>query len=200
MGYSFDHKGPILQLGAMDFSAESNIPGLKKIQFKADAFLCYSEESTLFVEWNGVTLWEKDGWNDYYGFGTSSDNLLGDMNATLDRLKGGPNCKIVSKISASLCVISTDAPFYAGAQRVQELPRSWRKPASLTIPQPESFTVWENGKATSGAADFLEAVKAIANQDAAPNRNGELRSVFSRQTPLSEIGFMWNLAHPKAPT
>ena len=197
--HSQDFSGPIVPLGQVQFSKWADVPGLDRIDFTVPAFMAFEECSRYEISWNGTLIKQKSGWNDYYGFGTSPDNLLNDCHEFFAKLRGGPDVTIISTIRASLCIESKDKPFYNHAQRINSVPMNWKRPDNVEDPEPREFTVWQSGTPTDGAREFLDAVRSIVAQDAAPSRNGgrPALSLISRTKPVSNFGFMFQLAHPE---
>jgi hypothetical protein len=186
--HSSDHTSPLISLGEVHYSSPSNLPGIDKLNFQVDSYLAYSESSRLKISWNGVSLLEESGWNDYYGFGTSPDSLLDDWSKILEKLIGGPEMSIITTIESKLCIASKDAPFYNHAQRIETVPYLWTLVNKIEISEPTEFVVWKNGKITEDAKIFLDEVKRLVSLDSAPARNGNVHSVFSRKKPVSEFG------------
>ena len=182
---SNDFCGPLVALGKRRFTKPSDIPGVDRDRFDLDCYRGFSDESEVTVEWNGVRLLHKTGWNDYYGFGTSAENLFEDMRRTLERLVGGPDCEIITTVSAQLYFLSRDLPLYNGSQRVSGIPRGWE--SDIEKAEPRAFTVWRNGALTDDAGLFLETVKELSRQDAAPARNGPLRTIHTRRAAIGPL-------------
>lgn len=195
--FSTDHHGPLVALGLVQFCAPSDLPGVGHVDFSAPAFLAYEESSRFEMDWNGVALQRKGGWNDYYGFGTSPDNLISDKAAQFARLAGGPDIQIITTIQAKLCIPSKDTPFYNHSQRIQSVPSKWGRP-EIEEPKPRDFIVWRNGKVTKAAQEFLSEIARLVALDAAPARKGPIFSVLSRKVPVSDQGIIWPLAQASA--
>lgn len=187
---SYDENGPMISIGKAKFSAHTGLPSGRQ-EFDVPAFKIASDESKVIVAYNGLRLTDFGTWNDYYGFGTSPETALHEAKEEIKMLDG---CNVAIRIVTTLllrpCFPSNDKPFYGGAQRVHHIPMTWRAEGDLCKEEKIEFVVWENGKPTEDAQRFFDKVADLESSDAAPARNGALRSIISRKKPSTREGFL----------
>lgn len=187
---SYDHCGPMTFLGDIFFSAETGLPGGRQI-FEVPTYLAASDEAQMIVEYNGVRLTDFGIWNDYYGFGSSPETALNECQRKLDRLEGlNADISLVVTLTRKPCFPAKDKPFYNGAQRIHYIPMTWRVENPICKETKQEFLVWKNGERMPQAIAFFEEVERLATEDAAPNRNGPLRSVTRRKRPATRETFL----------
>lgn len=190
LGSSFDENGPMSPLGCVAFSAETGLPGGRQI-FEVPAYLVASEESRVAVEYGGVLLSNLGAWNDYYGFGTSAQEALCACAGTLSKLEGcNADISVITTLRRRPCFPSREKPFYRGAQRVHYIPPRWRHENDLCRETEIEFLVWKNGERTPEALAFYDEIMRLAAEDAAPARNGDLRTVAKRREPTPRDAFL----------
>lgn len=187
---SYDENGPLISLGNVAFSADTGLPGGRQV-FELPTYLVASEESQVIVEYQGFRLTDFGTWNDYYGFGSSAETALVEAKAAIDRLTGC-NCDLLVKTTLKTrpCFPSDNKPFYNGAQRVHYIPLNWRCENDAIKKAEQEFIVLRNGEHTAETAQFLSRIKELVDQDSAPARNGDLRSIFTRKKPTSSADFL----------
>lgn len=197
---SYDECGPMSYLGDLFFSAETGLPGGRQI-FEVPTFLAASDEAKIIVEYNGVRLSDFGTWNDYYGFGTSPETALEECEGRLRKLEGlNADISLVVTLTRTPCFPSKDNPFYNGAQRIHHIPMTWRVENPLCKETKRDFLVWQNGERMPQALEFFEEVERLAAEDAAPNRNGPLRTVARRKRPTPKEMFLLTQIVETAPS
>lgn len=190
LGSSFDENGPMTSMGQTSFSAETGLPGGRQV-FEVSSYLVASDESKIIVEYDGLRLTDFGTWNDYYGFGTSPQSSLVEAAEKLKRLKGcNVDITVVTTLKRRPCFPSSDKPFYSGAQRVHYIPMTWRCMDEGLKETEREFHVWQNGERTHEALEFYDEIMRLASEDAAPQRNGELRTLATRKHPTLRDAFL----------
>ncbi len=188
---SCDENGPLIDVGNVAFSAKAaNLPG-DRHTFELPVFMLASEESKVIVEYNGLRLRNFGTHNDYYGFGTSARFALLDAQDSIATLEGiNADIMVLTKITLKPCLISEDKPFYSGAQRVHFVPMSWSHNRPEIKETEQEFVVWQNGGPTGDAGFFHDRIRELVEADAAPSRNGDLRSIIRGNRAESRAEFL----------
>ncbi len=188
---SYDEDGPLISMGTVAFSARAaNLPGDKHV-FELPVFMVASEESQVIVEYNGFRLCDFGTWNDYYGFGTSPRTALSEAQGQINTLEGiNADIMVLSQIKLRPCLISDDAPFYGGAQRVNFIPMTWSHCRPDIKETEQDFVVWQNGGPTLDAGHFHDRIHELVEADAAPSRKGDLRSIIKGKRSRSRADFL----------
>lgn len=188
---SYDENGPLIGVGNVAFSAKAaNLPG-DKHTFELPVFMVASEESKVIVEYNGLRLRDFGTRNDYYGFGTSAHTALLDAQDDISTLDGiNADIMVLTKIMLRPCLISEEKPFYHGAQRVHYVPMNWSHNRPEIKETEQEFIVWQNGGPTGDAGFFYDRICELVEADAAPSRNGDLRSIIRGNRAQSRADFL----------
>ena len=174
---SYAENGPLLSLGEVQFKV--HIPGTTGwMSVGKDVYLAAKDHSIVTVSYNGLelsTLGMDDG---SHRFGRSPEMALAEAAPKIRQLEGC-NCNIhlTTHILYSLVMPSADDPFYAGAQRVEGIPMGWDYKAEGLKRAPEKFRILERGRKTRDYDLYIEKIMQLVDQDAAPARNGDLRSI-----------------------
>jgi hypothetical protein len=187
---SYDENGPLIALGQTSFSAETGLPGGLQT-FEAPTFLVASDESKIIVAHDGMELTDFGTFNDHYGFGSSPETALYDAAQKIKHLEDcNVDVTVLTKLILQPCIPSSDKPFYCGAQRVNHIPMSWRHLCDEAKASEEEFAVWQNGEPTDDLGRFIDRIIQLAENDAAPERKGDLRTIFSRKKPATPATFL----------
>lgn len=188
---SYDENGPVVSMGNVSFSARAaNLPGEKHV-FELPVFMVASDESKVIVEYNGLRLCDFGTLNDHYGFGSSPFSALTAAQGAIKMLEGiNADIMVLSTIKTRPCIISDDSPFYVGSQRVHYIPLNWSHRCEKIKETEQEFVVWKNGGQTGDAGYFHDRIREMVEADAAPSRNGGLRSIINGKRPTSRADFL----------
>jgi hypothetical protein len=187
---NYDASGPLISCGNVAFSVATNLPGGRHA-FEVPTFMLASEESRVDVSYDGVDLCDFGTFSDYYGFGSSPEEALRSTGERIKRMAGSNlDIAIVSTIELRPCLESKRPPFYNGAQRVCYIPPAWSHNRDDIKKTEEVFTVWRNGFPTDEAGTFFARIADLVGRDAAPSRNGDLRSIITRKKPATPETFL----------
>ena len=188
---SYDENGPLVSMGNAAFSAQAaNLPG-NKHNFELPVFMVASEESKVIVEYNGLRLRDFGTCTDYYGFGSSAHTALLDAQDSIATLEGiNADIMVLSTIKLRPCLVSEEKPFYVGAQRVHYVPLNWSHNRPDIKETHQEFVVWQNGGPTSDAGYFHDRIRELVEADAAPSRNGDMRSIINGERARTRSDFL----------
>lgn len=188
---SFDENGPLISMGVVEFSARAGgLPGGIH-EFEVPVYMVASDESKVIIEYNGMRLFDFGTFNDYYGFGSSAHTALSDTQEKITQLEGiNADIMVLTTIEMRPCLISEEAPFYCGSQRVHYLPRDWSHNSPDIKETTQDFVVWQNGGPTGDAGYFYDRIRELVESDAGPSRKGDLRSIIKGNRAKTRDNFL----------
>ena len=190
---SYDLHGPMIPLGSVPFKANLAPPGVPASAsvFEVETFLAVENSAKITLEFNGKHLTTFGSYNDYYGFGRAPLTALEEQAKMVSHLEGcNAEVVVTTTLKFKPCYASDKEPFYTGSQKVHYIPMTWRCMREDVKETEETFEVWRAGYATPDAEVYLDRVRELIAQDAAPDRKGDMRHIFAETPDFSAAEFL----------
>lgn len=182
--YTTNHHGAIVDLRSRKMWRWLDFLGLGKRQrydFEYEIALAIQTYSRARVEVAGKELKVSSELYDFYGLGTSANEVLVDYVEGFNQDFGDANVDIVvtTRVEIQPCLFATDEPFYAGSVKITHIPRHWvfveDNLGEFALDRTD-FVVWKNGEPTEDAAFLKDYLRKCAEGDIASKyRNGDLK-------------------------